>query len=303
MPRPPKFGAGFFHQPLRPEVLAFLRDIKANPEDNTPRLILADWLEERGDPRGEYVRLDCALAHMELGEPAWQATQRSILELRELHAKEWFGPLEQWVHYPPSRRGLVRIEVPAWQFLKAPKGLAETEVYAWVGELVLVGMTPRRLGKLAASPNLEDLATLTLEQHELGAGEIVTLLDSPRLARLTGLELSGKPLRDRGAMVLAAAPQLARLHNLTLDSNLIGDEGAAALAASPHLVGLVTFDLGGNRIGDKGAEALAASPYFPHLAWLDLRNNQNDPVAGIGNRLSDTGVAALRRRFGECVRF
>src|SRR5207237_133371 len=28
----------------RPEVLAFLQDIKANPDDETPRLILADWL-------------------------------------------------------------------------------------------------------------------------------------------------------------------------------------------------------------------------------------------------------------------
>ena len=31
---------------------AFLADIRDHPDDDTPRLIYADWLEERGDPRG-----------------------------------------------------------------------------------------------------------------------------------------------------------------------------------------------------------------------------------------------------------
>jgi uncharacterized protein (TIGR02996 family) len=40
---------------------AFIRAVLASPEDASPRLIYADWLEERGDPRGEYLRLLCAL--------------------------------------------------------------------------------------------------------------------------------------------------------------------------------------------------------------------------------------------------
>ena len=50
----------------RPEVLAFLQDIKQNPDDNTPRLIFADWLEENGDPRREFVRVQCELAECAL---------------------------------------------------------------------------------------------------------------------------------------------------------------------------------------------------------------------------------------------
>jgi uncharacterized protein (TIGR02996 family) len=34
----------------------FLEAICANPDDDVPRLIFADWLEERGDPRGEFIR-------------------------------------------------------------------------------------------------------------------------------------------------------------------------------------------------------------------------------------------------------
>jgi uncharacterized protein (TIGR02996 family) len=35
----------------------FLRAILATPEDMATRLIYADWLEERGDARAEYLRL------------------------------------------------------------------------------------------------------------------------------------------------------------------------------------------------------------------------------------------------------
>lgn len=40
-----------------------LADILAHPEDDTPRLILADWLDEHGEAeRGEFIRVQCELA-------------------------------------------------------------------------------------------------------------------------------------------------------------------------------------------------------------------------------------------------
>jgi uncharacterized protein (TIGR02996 family) len=38
-----------------PDRDAFLRMIQENPDDDAPRLVLADWLEERGDPQGEFI--------------------------------------------------------------------------------------------------------------------------------------------------------------------------------------------------------------------------------------------------------
>ncbi len=38
------------------EEQAFLRAILERPDDDAPKLIYADWLEERGDPRGEFLR-------------------------------------------------------------------------------------------------------------------------------------------------------------------------------------------------------------------------------------------------------
>jgi uncharacterized protein (TIGR02996 family) len=41
---------------------AFLAGIAAAPADPLPRLVYADWLDDRGDPRAELVRLEIALA-------------------------------------------------------------------------------------------------------------------------------------------------------------------------------------------------------------------------------------------------
>src|SRR2546426_542629 len=49
-----------------PQYLAFEADIIAQPDDDAPRLILADWLEDHGDEhtaaRAEFIRLQSELA-------------------------------------------------------------------------------------------------------------------------------------------------------------------------------------------------------------------------------------------------
>ncbi len=44
------------------EEQSFIQAIRASPRDDVSRLVYADWLEERGDPAGEYLRLESALA-------------------------------------------------------------------------------------------------------------------------------------------------------------------------------------------------------------------------------------------------
>src|SRR5271156_3705070 len=55
---------------------AFLQAMQENPEDTALRLVFADWLEERGDPRGELLRLLHTLTQ------AVEAPDRSKLEDR-----------------------------------------------------------------------------------------------------------------------------------------------------------------------------------------------------------------------------
>mgnify|MGYP001071086375 CR=1 FL=1 len=43
---------------------AFLAAIRSNPADDTPRLVYADWLDERGDALGALLRAEFELARL-----------------------------------------------------------------------------------------------------------------------------------------------------------------------------------------------------------------------------------------------
>jgi uncharacterized protein (TIGR02996 family) len=52
---------------MPPEQLAFLAAACAEPWDDTPRLVLADWFDENGQPdRAEFIRTSCELGALEL---------------------------------------------------------------------------------------------------------------------------------------------------------------------------------------------------------------------------------------------
>ena len=48
---------------------AFIEAILASPEDHSLRLIYADWLEERGDLRGEFIRIEHEMRNLLPGSP------------------------------------------------------------------------------------------------------------------------------------------------------------------------------------------------------------------------------------------
>src|SRR5262245_1555069 len=118
---------------VRPEVRAFLEDIKAHPEDDVPRLILADWLDERGDPRGEFLRVQCQMAASEWGTSDSDALARRQRDLIAQHARAWTAPLAPFVLDRHFWRGLLRVNVRADRLLEAAKaGVGITEEWAWV---------------------------------------------------------------------------------------------------------------------------------------------------------------------------
>jgi uncharacterized protein (TIGR02996 family) len=65
-----------------PDLKALLTACHAEPDDDTPRLVLADWLEEHDDPRGEMVRLQVRLAALPAGAPEYD-------DLFDRHQKWW----------------------------------------------------------------------------------------------------------------------------------------------------------------------------------------------------------------------
>ncbi|HEY1191083.1 MAG TPA: TIGR02996 domain-containing protein, partial [Gemmata sp.] len=56
---------------LPPEEAAFVAALVARPEDDTARLVFADWLDERSDPRGAWLRDSALWAHLDADAVAW----------------------------------------------------------------------------------------------------------------------------------------------------------------------------------------------------------------------------------------
>ena len=74
--------------------LAFVLAIAQSPDDDSLRLMYADWLDDRGDPRGELIRVQCALARSSAD------IERTDLQMRERellseHSAEWVAPLSR----------------------------------------------------------------------------------------------------------------------------------------------------------------------------------------------------------------
>ena len=69
-----------------------LAAIRAAPGDDRPRLVYADWLQERGDPRGEFIALQLANAGAGAGERDARAQRREQVLLRD-HVRAWLGPI------------------------------------------------------------------------------------------------------------------------------------------------------------------------------------------------------------------
>ena len=66
---------------------AFLQAIRESPDDDGPRLMYADWLTERGDPRGEFIRLQCELAQLPAGDPRRRELEEGTEALLKVHER------------------------------------------------------------------------------------------------------------------------------------------------------------------------------------------------------------------------
>src|SRR4051794_19420115 len=86
-----------------PDDDAFLRAIIDNPDDDLPRLVYADWLDEHGDPdRAEFIRVQCELVRIRDEEvaPVRGRLRRRQEELLERNEERWLAPFVGMVQEP-----------------------------------------------------------------------------------------------------------------------------------------------------------------------------------------------------------
>jgi uncharacterized protein (TIGR02996 family) len=102
---------------------AFLQAILESPDDDTPRLVYADWLDEHGDAaRGEFIRVQCELAQSNEDDPRWlDLVWRERCLLLD-HQVVWLGTLRPSVTRWTFRRGFLdEIAVRVADYVQRPR--------------------------------------------------------------------------------------------------------------------------------------------------------------------------------------
>src|SRR5262245_29549117 len=118
----------------RPEVIAFLAEVKHYPDDPAPLLVLADWLEERDDARGTFLRVKHALRDLPRWDPRRRDPELDLQNLLAEHEDDWLSALAPHVvECRYDERGLVEVTVDALKLMQGKlQELDGTETWAWV---------------------------------------------------------------------------------------------------------------------------------------------------------------------------
>ena len=223
----------------------FYNEILENPLSDEPRLRYAGWLEDQGEPLGEFIQVQCRLATAPDSGIAWEWERREQ-ELLAEHEDDWAAEVRGLVEWWTFRRGFIEeIAVGAGRFLQ----------YA---------------------DRLFDHAPILVVHLSRSREHVEALAECHWLLRLRHLDLSNNFVRDQGVKLLAQSPFLSELHSLNLSSAAVGDAGLRALAYSPYLKNLRELYLCDNRISPAGVRELASTPLADQLDLLHLRFNPVD---------------------------
>jgi uncharacterized protein (TIGR02996 family) len=223
---------------------AFLAAIIANPDDDTPRLVYADWLDENGDPdRAEFIRLQIDSARG-LTDRRKIAVRDRLEELEKANRDEWLAPLRAACDGGVKAvfgRGFASTVSGGSQLLKAyPAIAALCPVQRLDIDFGWSRIGPERSTDLADSPALERLRWMECRRFPDHFGPV---LASPRLTGLHTLYLQWGWL-DGGVELVSRSPVAANLRHLWVwgaSSGTVattGGLGAVTTAAWPALTQL-----------------------------------------------------------------
>jgi uncharacterized protein (TIGR02996 family) len=253
-----------------PELHSLLQGCKDAPDDDVPRQVLADWLEERGDAdRAEFVRLSVRLA---AGEIALGDEAVSLARLHELYARnadKWLGGLRDWPGRVVFKRGLIeaRCDVKRLRQLDAA---APPEVIPWLESLVFNYAQQKWIGDLLETPALSHFSGLELTAVMVTSPWLSRVANDPLVTQLRRLRVGLHVAKTLASIqALASGSQLTGLRALDVTEGLY-DGPLTALAEAPWLAGLSSFTCAG--WFGKAVTTLARSPHVPRPARINWQN-------------------------------
>jgi uncharacterized protein (TIGR02996 family) len=278
---------------------AFLNAIIANPEDDVPRLVFADYLEESGEPaliaRAKYIRL-----HIELLRSPENAkeTQRIVFQCQELRS-QFRDELDQ---LPVQKSQPVKVTYV--------RGFPEQLMTSWDG---LLQLTDHNVSSV--TPITDILATCkTINTDfliDISSDESVEhFLQRNREFGRTPKELMAFPClesffiyqvsEEASVSIVSATIRLLQapvLKSLTIMGTGLAEESViwflANFRSASFAKSLETLSLTNYRFTDRIAHTFFSASGLDGLKQLRLANNQlNRPAREL-----------LRRRFGDRVEF
>jgi uncharacterized protein (TIGR02996 family) len=299
------------------DAAALLRAIVRHPDDDTPRLVYADWLQENGrTDEAEFLRVQCRLAGAEPNDPEYPELLDREAELRLWLGTHVPGPRptfpaglsveggNRWWEY--THRGFPRfLEFDGYQKygVKAMRALASALERAFEALptrwLVVRGVTVAQLAALLKQPVLARASELTVQLAANGdeADEVARLVSAARhLRNLRGLSLR-VPCGDVGCAALAAAPW-GGLEWFALTCHQLTPTGLRTLAGAEWVRGLRELILDEYLPADT-FESFSGLPTFPRLHTLDVSRNAFLTQTGWESFARSRNLPALTRLRAE----
>lgn len=184
----------------------FLNAINRDPNELTHRLVYADWLDERDDPRGDFVRLHLALKATAPDHCDRVAGEQELSQLRKDCAPEWLAVIERersLTKDPTELRGCRCFEAgyenKKWPTPYLHVDCQDTECAAWKRLLALVEEAIRD-----GREEFDPLGEMSAEDRS----QIVTL--PPTIAQLKVV----KKLDLYGSYLVRIPPEIGEMTSL-----------------------------------------------------------------------------------------
>lgn len=204
---------------------ALIAAIRDHPDDDTPRLVCADWFEEQGDEtsvaRADFIRTQVALARLAPTDPRQSELRARELRLLKRHAAAWCGS-----HFAFKkarfRRGFIEyVHLHLTHLLHHRRQLFALEPVRDASLTGWLRASDDLVRRVAACPELANLDTLRIHHqgpHKAPRGNLVLLLESPHLTRLRALRVPMLSFTADARRRFERSPVVGRLEELSLPS-------------------------------------------------------------------------------------
>lgn len=277
---------------------ALVAGILAHPDDDTPRLVAADWFEENGDSaRAEFVRVQVNRARLAPTDPQQPELAARELHLLKEHAGRWAG-----AHFAFKkcrfRRGFVEyVHLHLTHFLHHRRELLALEPVRDISLTGWMRANASLVSRVAGCEELRHIETLRFHHqgpHKAPRGEVALLLDSPHLTGLKRLHVTALSASADERRRIERSPAFARVRDLTLPylDMFPSNPGEWFQDGVPKgaLANVRTLRAGGYGLQAALGERLAGMPFWKKLEALraPIAWSQAEALEALRTRLPRT---------------